>query len=119
MAAISGRSPRSVTHDLGSQPPTSEMLLKDRAAWRYARYVESPAWQVLTSASSDQRAFDVLANDRRGGPAERRWRAGERRRPTSATRAAPATSPWSVISAAPTADGRRALPQTPRPAPGS
>jgi len=31
---------------------------------RYDRYIESPAWQVLTSASSDQRAFDVLANSR-------------------------------------------------------
>src|SRR5262249_40609697 len=34
---------------------------------RYDRYIESPAWQVLTSASSDQRAFDVLANGRDEG----------------------------------------------------
>jgi WD40 repeat protein len=34
---------------------------------RYERYVERPAWQVLTSASSDQRAFDLLVNDRDEG----------------------------------------------------
>jgi WD40 repeat protein len=31
---------------------------------RYDRYLASPAWQVLTSASSDQLALDVLATDR-------------------------------------------------------
>jgi hypothetical protein len=31
---------------------------------QYDRYIESPAWQVLTSASSDQLALDMLANDR-------------------------------------------------------
>lgn len=31
---------------------------------RYDRYLESAAWQVLTSASHDQLAFDRLANDR-------------------------------------------------------
>jgi len=33
----------------------------------YDRYLESPAWQVLASASSNQRAFDILANDRDEG----------------------------------------------------
>jgi len=31
---------------------------------RYERYLASPAWQVLMSASSDQLALDMLANDR-------------------------------------------------------
>lgn len=35
----------------------------------YDRFVESPAWQVITSAASDQRAFDVLSE--RPGPATR------------------------------------------------
>lgn len=34
---------------------------------RYDRFVESPAWQVLTSASSDELAFDVLSADRGEG----------------------------------------------------
>jgi Caspase domain len=34
---------------------------------RYDRYVESPAWQVLTSASADQLALDMLADDRGEG----------------------------------------------------
>jgi hypothetical protein len=34
---------------------------------RYDRYIESAAWQVLTSASSDQLALDLLANDRGEG----------------------------------------------------
>ncbi|TMQ05261.1 MAG: caspase family protein [Deltaproteobacteria bacterium] len=34
---------------------------------RYDRYLESPAWQVLTSASSDQRALDMLVNARGEG----------------------------------------------------
>jgi hypothetical protein len=34
---------------------------------RYDRYVESSAWQVLTSASADQLALDMLADDRGEG----------------------------------------------------
>jgi hypothetical protein len=34
---------------------------------RYERYVESPAWQVLTSAASDQLALDRLSSDRGEG----------------------------------------------------
>lgn len=40
--------------------PTATPIFRER----FDSYVESPAWQVLTSASGDQRAFDVLANDR-------------------------------------------------------
>src|SRR5262249_15347103 len=34
---------------------------------RYDHYIESPAWQVLTSASADQLALDMLADDRGEG----------------------------------------------------
>jgi len=49
--------------DVGSVGEEEAKIYRER----YDRYIESPAWQVLTSASSDQRAFDVVANDRDEG----------------------------------------------------
>ncbi|HWO18562.1 MAG TPA: caspase family protein [Kofleriaceae bacterium] len=43
--------------------PESSTIYRER----YDRYLESAAWQVLTSASSDQLALDMLANDRGEG----------------------------------------------------
>ncbi len=44
----------SATRD--ARPVSSKVLYRER----YERYIQSPAWQVITSASYDQRALDVL-----------------------------------------------------------
>ena len=48
------------TRQLGALP---EVLHKER----YDRFIQSPAWQVLTSAAFDQTAVDVLAGDAKRG----------------------------------------------------
>lgn len=42
--------------------PVPEVIHKER----YDRFIQDPAWQVITSAASDQKAWDVLASDKRG-----------------------------------------------------